>query len=175
MRIEVENLTEAARPFAKTYAPGEVELDEENASLASVATVEGSARRRGEEVRLRGEIRTEIEIACDRCLAAVRVPLEVEFDTAFIPREKVAGETENVELLTEDMGLAAYEGDAVDLDELVREQILLALPSRRLCREECKGLCPKCGADLNAAECSCERGEIDPRWSALVGLKNEGK
>ena len=175
MRIEVENLTEAARHFAKTYAPGEVELDEENASLASVATVKGSARRRGEEVRLRGDIKAEIEVACDRCLAVVRVPLEVEFDTAFIPREKVAGKTENVELLTEDMGLAAYDGDAVDLDELVREQILLALPSRRLCREECKGLCPTCGADLNAGRCACEQREVDPRWSALAELKDKSR
>ena len=78
--------------------------------------------------------------------------------------ESVAGTGR--ELLSADMGLAAYEGDAVDLDELVREQITLALPSRRLCREECKGLCPKCGADLNAAECSCERGEIDPAAAA---------
>ena len=103
MRIEVENLTEAARAFAKTYAPGEIELDEENASLASDATVEGSARLKGEEVRLRGEIRAEVEVACDRCLASLRIPLEVEFDTAFIPREKAAGKTENVELLTEEI------------------------------------------------------------------------
>src|SRR5437016_3111667 len=131
MRIEVENLSASGMPFAQTYAPGEVELDEEGARLASEASVGGSATRKGEEVRLRGEIRAEVEVTCDRCLAVVRVPLAVEFDTAFIPREKAAGESENVELLTEDMGLAAYEGDAVDLDDLVREQILLALPYRR--------------------------------------------
>ena len=175
MRIEVENLTEAARPFAKTYAPGEIELEEEQASLASEASVRGSARRKGEEVRLRGEIRAEVEVACDRCLSAVRVPLEVEFDTAFIPRAKAAGRAENVELLTEDMGLAAYDGDAVDLDELVREQIVLAIPSRRLCREECKGLCPTCGADLNAGRCACEQREVDPRWSALADLKDKSR
>jgi len=168
MRIEVENLTGAGRPFAKTYTPGEVELDEEGARLVSGAKVEGSARRKGDEVSLRGRISAEVEVGCDRCVAAVRVPLEVEFDTAFIPREKAAGETENVELLSEDMGLATFEGGAVDLDELVREQILLALPSRRLCREDCKGLCPECGADLNAGACSCEKGEVDPRWSALA-------
>jgi uncharacterized protein len=105
----------------------------------------------------------------------VRLPLEVEFDTAFIPQASEAGKTENVELLSADMGLAAYEGDAVDLDELVREQILLGLPSRRLCREECKGLCPKCGADLNAGDCSCEQGEADPRWSALAEWKDKRK
>jgi uncharacterized protein len=176
LRIEVESLTGAAKPFAHTYRPEEVALDEdEHARLTSPAVVEGVASRKGEEVRLRGKIKTEVEVACDRCLAAVRRPLEVEFDTAFIPQESEAGKTENVELLSADMGLAAYEGDAVDLDELVREQVVLALPSRRLCREECKGLCPKCGADLNAGDCSCERGEIDPRWSALAGLKDKSR
>ncbi|HST53351.1 MAG TPA: DUF177 domain-containing protein [Pyrinomonadaceae bacterium] len=175
MLIEVENLTGAGRPFAKTYASGEVELDEEGARLASGAIVEGSARRKGDEVSLRGKISAVVEVSCDRCVADVRVPLEVEFDTAFIPRERAASEIENVELLTEDMGLAAYEGGAIDLDELVREQILLALPSRRICREDCKGLCPTCGTDLNAGACSCEQGEVDPRWSALADWNDKSR
>jgi uncharacterized protein len=176
VRIEVESLTGAAEPFAHTYRPEEVAPDEEEqARLVSPAAVEGVASRKGEEVRLRGKINTEVEVACDRCLASLRLPLEVEFDAAFIPQESEAGKTENVELLSDDLGLAAYEGGAVDLDELVREQITLALPSRRLCREECKGLCPVCGADLNAGECSCERGEVDPRWAALADLRKSSK
>lgn len=176
MRIEVESLTEAGKRFAHTYRPEEFALDEEEyVRLTSPATVEGSASRKGEEVRLRGRISAEVEVLCDRCLAAVRLPLEVEFDAAFIPREAEAGKTENVELLSEDLGLAAYEGDAVDLDELAREQLLLALPSRRLCREECKGLCPKCGTDLNAGRCSCEQSEFDPRWSALADWKDKSR
>jgi uncharacterized protein len=173
MRIEVENLSPTAKPFAHTYRADEVELEEERARLLRDAAVEGSATRKGEQVRLRGTIRTEVELLCDRCLAPERAPLEVEFDTSFIPQEVEAGREENVELLTEDLGLAAYEGDAVDLDELVREQILLALPSRHLCREDCKGLCQKCGADLNRNQCSCEQGETDPRWAALADLKRE--
>lgn len=176
MRIEVESLTGAARPFTHTYRPEEVALgEEEHARLTSEAKVEGAASRKGEEIRLRGKIETEVEVACDRCLAPLRLPLEVEFDTAFIPREAEAVKAENVELLAADLGLSAYEGDAVDLDELVREQITLALPSRRLCREECKGLCERCGADLNAGECDCERGEVDPRWSALADLSKSSK
>lgn len=173
MRIEVENLTSAGKPFAHTYRAEEVELDDEGASLVADAAVEGSASRRGEEVRLRGLIKTEVELLCDRCLAPARAPLEVEFDTSFIPQEAEAAKAENVELLAEDLGLSAYDGEAVDLNELVREQILLAVPSRRLCREDCKGLCPKCGADLNAGHCSCEQGEVDPRWAALAGLKDK--
>ena len=171
MRIEVENLKERAEPFSHSYAPGEVELGDEGARLVAPAEVEGSASRKGEEVRVRGAIRTEVELLCDRCLAPSRAPLEVEFDARFIPQSAAAGESDNVELLAEDLGLAAYEGDSVDVDELVREQILLALPSRNLCREDCKGLCPKCGADLNAGDCSCEQGETDPRWAALADLK----
>lgn len=174
LRIEVDSLIGAARPFAHTYRPEEVALgEEEHARLTSEAKVEGTASRKGGEIRLRGKIDAEVEVACDRCLARVRLPLEVEFDTAFIPQAAEAVKTENVELLAADMGLSAYDGDAVDLDELVREQIVLALPSRRLCREACKGLCPVCGADLNTGECDCGRGEIDPRWSALADLKDK--
>ena len=172
MRIEVENLKEKAEVFSHSYAPGEVELEDEGARLVSAAEVQGSASRKGEEVRVRGKIVTEVELLCDRCAAPSLAPLEVEFDARFIPQSKAAGESENVELLPEDLGVAAYEGDAVDLDELVREQILLALPLRNLCREDCKGLCPECGADLNAGQCSCEQGETDPRWAALADWKN---
>ncbi|HEX8557921.1 MAG TPA: DUF177 domain-containing protein [Pyrinomonadaceae bacterium] len=171
MRIEVEELTAAGRAFEHAYRPEEVELEEEGARLVADAVVSGDASRKGERVRLRGEIKTEVELLCDRCAAPRRAPLAVEFDTSFIPQEAEAAKEENVELLAEDLGLSAYEGDAVDLDELVREQILLALPLRHLCREDCKGLCQQCGADLNAGHCACGQGEPDPRWAALAELK----
>ena len=171
MRIEIENLTAAATPFEHTYGSGEIDLDEEGASVVSDAAVRGGATRKGEQVRLRGEIKTEVELLCDRCAAPERAPLAVEFDTSFIPQEVEAVKAENVELAVEDLLLSSYEGDAGDLDELVREQIVLALPSRHLCREDCKGLCEKCGANLNAGACSCGQGEVDPRWAALAELK----
>jgi len=175
MRIEVENLTAAGQPFEHTYGAEEVDLEEEGARVVGAPSVRGSASRKGDEVRLRGEIRTEVELLCDRCLTPERAPLAVEFDTSFIPREAEAVKAENVELLADDLGTSAYDGEAVDLDELVREQILLALPSRRLCKEDCKGLCPSCGTDLNAGGCSCEQTEVDPRWSALAGLKDKNE
>jgi uncharacterized protein len=171
MRIEVESLRERAEAFSHSYAPGEVELEDEGSRLVAPAEVSGEASLKGEEVRVRGTINTDVELLCDRCAAPLRAPLEVEFDARFVPQSKAAGETDNVELLAEDLGVAAYEGDSVDLDELVREQILLALPSRNLCREDCKGLCQKCGANLNAGECSCAQSETDPRWAALADWK----
>lgn len=173
MQIEVERLDERGEVFAHTYGKEELSLDDETARLASEAKVSGRASMKGAEVTLRGTLGTEVEVACDRCAAAVVAPLEIEFDTSFLPAEVERGVTENVELRKDDLSYSVYEGGAVDLDELVREQILLALPTRSLCREECKGLCPECGANLNAGECDCARKEIDPRWAALADLKRD--
>jgi uncharacterized protein len=63
-----------------------------------------------------------------------------------------------------------FDGEALDVDEIVKEQILLAVPTRMLCREDCKGICPQCGVDKNTGECNCETKEIDPRWAALKNL-----
>lgn len=171
MRIEVEKLSEGGEPFAHTYREGELTLDEGRVRLRGETVAEGRARRKGEEVRLTGKIRAGVEIACDRCLRPVAAPLEVEFEESFIPSAADAREGEEKELGSDDLLLSVYEGDAVDVDELVREQILLALPTRFVCGEECKGLCPTCGADLNAEACDCPQGEVDPRWAALEKLK----
>lgn len=173
MQIEIERLDAAGEPFAHTYRPEELGLDDEQARLASEARVEGRATRKSSEVRLRGRLSATVEIDCDRCVAPVALPLDVEFDTPFVPAESETGAGENVELGRADLDLSFYEGEAIDLDELVREQIYLALPTRQLCREDCKGLCPTCGANLNVEGCSCAQQEIDPRWSALADLKKE--
>lgn len=174
MRIEVESLTAEGRPFAFTCDDGQLSLDED-ARLKGEAEVRGVASRKAEEVRLRGEIRAEVEVGCDRCLSRFAVPLAVEFDASFLPQAEVVRRPDNVELLPRDLALASYDGEAIDADEFVREQILLALPSRLLCRENCEGLCPECGADLNAGRCSCEKEETDPRWSALADWKKRNE
>jgi uncharacterized protein len=171
VRIEVEKLTPAGEPFASTYGAGELQLEEERLRLVGEARVEGHASRKGDEVRLRGRIAAEAELFCDRCLKPVPAPLEVEFETAFVPAAAEVAKTENVELLADELGVSAYEGDAVNLDDLVREQLLLAVPTRLLCREECRGLCATCGADLNEGQCACRQNETDPRWAALADWK----
>lgn len=174
MRIEVERLPETGEAFAHTYAPEELSLEDEFARLTGEASVSGRASRKRGEVKVRGKIEGTVEVACDRCLAPVAAAVEVEFDAAFVPREREAALSENLELQAEDLAVSFYEDGAVDVDELVREQILLALPARQLCREECRGLCPVCGKNVNVEQCSCQQGEIDPRWAALADLKKDG-
>jgi uncharacterized protein len=172
VRIEVENLTAAGEPFAHTYAEGELSLDEGRARLAGETRVEGRASRKGDVIRLAGRISANVEVSCDRCLQAVRTPTEVEFEESFTPPEEASRPDTERELQRDDLHVSFYEGDAIDLGDLVREQLLLALPGRFVCREDCKGLCPTCGADLNAERCDCAQEETDPRWAALGKLKS---
>lgn len=175
MKIKVEHLTPEGEPFARTYGPGEPALEEENARLTGETHVSGLARLAGEEVKIAGRVGANVEANCDLCLRPFALPLEIEFDTTFISTEQEMQRAENVELQGDDLEVSVYEGEEVDVDDLVREQILLALPTRLRCREDCKGLCPVCAADLNAAPCGCETREVDPRWAALASLKGEGE
>lgn len=169
MRIEVESLTAEGKPFELSYAPGELALEDEHAALVSDVRAWGRASRKGDEVRVRGSLQTSVELRCDRCLGPVPAPVSVDFVANFVR----AGDptVEAKELHDEDLEVSVYDGGAVDIDELVREQILLALPARQLCRDDCAGLCPACGKNLNTESCDCAQHETDPRWAALADLK----
>lgn len=173
MLIELDKLEGNSSSFAHVYEPAELVLDEEHARLIDPPEVRGRLTRRGNEVQLRGTVKARAEVDCDRCLRAIEVPIETEFDVKYISSDDYRA-TETVELQEEDLSVAVFEDAAIDIDELVREQVLLALPTRALCAEECKGLCPTCGANLNERACGCQTHESDPRWDALKNL-NGGK
>ncbi len=171
MRLELDKLEEKGGAFAHAYSPDELSLEEENLRLTGTAEVSGRMTRNGQQVRARGKIKARAEIDCDRCLTPIAVPVETEFDVTYIPATEYATEEETAELQEEDLNLSVFEGDAIDVDELVREQVLLALPTRSLCREDCAGLCEVCGVNKNINACHCESKEIDPRWQALKDLR----
>jgi uncharacterized protein len=104
-------------------------------------------------------------------LKPVEFPIQKQFREKFVATVNWRDETQH-ELETEDLNLAVYDGAAIDLDELVREEILLAVPDHVLCSEECKGLCPVCGIDRNVGSCECQSHEVDTRWEALRKLKS---
>jgi uncharacterized protein len=98
------------------------------------------------------------------------LPLTAGFDVEYVP----AGNYEALqlaELQDEDLAQSVFDGESIDVDDLVREQVILSLPSRALCREECKGLCSVCGIDKNLKDCECESHPRDPRWAALDDLR----
>src|SRR5712692_3259811 len=169
MRIEVDKLEQLGGSFAHTYSPGGLSLEDESAVLRQPPKVRGCINRSGAEVDLQGEINAGVEVECDRCLKPIAVEVETSFDVRYLPAAEYR-RAENHELDANDLSLALFDGEAIDIDQLVREQILLALPLRRLCRDGCRGLCPICGLDRNVSNCECEIRESDPRWSALKDL-----
>jgi uncharacterized protein len=102
-------------------------------------------------------------------LQAVELPVNADFDLEYITGADYES-SEAAELTDAEMSVSVFDGEALDIDEIVKEQILLAVPSHMLCRDDCKGICPECGSDRNTGECSCVTDNIDPRWAALKNL-----
>jgi len=128
------------------------------------------ATRADDKVELEGAVTAVVESECDRCLATLSIPVEASFDLLYVPP---TGKGDEHELSEGDLSLGFYQDGVIDVDDLAREQIELALPMARLCTEECLGLCPDCGANLNLGECACGDEEVDPRWTALKELKSK--
>jgi len=171
MRIELENLEVGKGSFAHTYQPDELDLMDDRLRLEQPASVTGRIRTSGSEVRVSGKIDARVEVECDRCLKALEVPVSAKFALEYITGQQYES-THVAELSTEEMAVSVFDGEAIDVDEIVREQILLAVPDRALCNDYCKGICSNCGTDLNSGNCNCESSEIDPRWEALKKFKN---
>ena len=120
--------------------------------------VSGRVRNVADALLLEGEAVTTLSLVCDRCLKPFLEEKTVALDTL------LAAEVEN-----EDSDIVLLEGDEVDLDELVREAFILDMDTKHLCSENCKGLCPGCGVDLNHEECRC-KPEVDPHLASLAKL-----
>ncbi|MEW6001909.1 MAG: DUF177 domain-containing protein [Nitrospirota bacterium] len=121
------------------------------------------------EVAIKGNLTANIELQCSRCLKNFISPLSVPVDVVYHPVEELR-EEERHELKAEELDMGFYSGEEMNLYDLIREQIMLNLPMKPLCSEQCKGICPKCGVDLNLGECGCSKKDIDPRLEALKKL-----
>lgn len=127
-------------------------------------------------VEVAGQLATLIETGCSRCLKRMTTPLEASFELTYtnepiMVHEEEDEEGEGVELTAEELGLIPFSGDEIDLTEAVQEQVLLAMPTHPLCSEECRGLCPQCGLDLNTGSCSCAAEEFGNKFAVLKNFK----
>lgn len=169
MRLELENL-EKDRQFAHTYQPDDLSLEDVDLRLIDPVELRGRIRLNASEVELLGSLKTTVETVCARCLKPVSIPFAADFDERFAPSVSWGAEEQH-ELSSQDLNLAVFDGAGIDLDQLVREQLLLAKPAQVLCREDCQGLCPVCGADKNTTACKCEAQHVDSRWEKLKNLR----
>ncbi len=142
----------------------------EEFNVVDAVHLELDVHKDGERYRLTGHVRSVLEIPCCRCLDGYRQPVDLECDLLYVPFGRNTGTGER-EVEGQDLSMAFYTGQTLDLGQLMNEQFYLALPMKPLCSESCKGLCPECGANMTQSRCTCERGWRDPRWAALEGLR----
>jgi len=170
MRLELEKLEESGGKFAAVYETGQLSFDDSDLRLLRPVEVRGRLRRRNGEAELIGELHARAVISCGRCLKPVELPVDVNFDERFVNAVSWRDEEQH-ELQAEDLNLSVFDGESIDLDDLVKEEIVLALPGNVLCSEKCKGLCPVCGIDRNSGTCNCETKPVDSRWEKLKDLQ----
>lgn len=156
--------------FSVEIQPETIALEEEAAILIGPAKISGAIMKTDVRYKIDGKIGFQIEIDCTRCLQPISTKQELDFSAAYVSPEDYSNSVET-ELKEDDLEVAIFEDNKIDLAELAREQILLSLPTRFLCKEDCKGLCSKCGINKNIESCSCENKEIDPRWEVLKKFK----
>jgi uncharacterized protein len=171
MFLHIRDMEVRPIEFDLTFSPGEVDFSDTGLRQKTAMRVEGLAELLSsvEEIRLRGTLATEMEGDCERCLEPAVAPVRWSFDLFYRPAEDVSSAGE-ISLKEGEVEIGFYDGDGLDLKEVLREQVLLAMPMQHLCREDCRGLCPQCGANRNLVACSCAPEVVDERWAALRRL-----
>ncbi|OGU06004.1 MAG: hypothetical protein A2075_22525 [Geobacteraceae bacterium GWC2_58_44] len=125
-----------------------------------------------DHVRATGSVQSAVRLSCSRCLTEYQLPISSDF-TIFYTESKGEELDEEVELSDVELISASYTGEEINMDSEIAEQVMLEVPYKPLCSESCRGLCPQCGADLNAGDCGCDRGEINLKMAALKKIKIE--
>jgi uncharacterized protein len=133
--------------------------------IATAELVEG-------QIRISGELHTRLELVCARCLEPVIEEVSRDFDLFYRPLKSITRE-EEVRLKLDDTEIAFFDGEGLFLADVLAEQVLLAIPMKVICRSDCRGLCPQCGANLNTDECRCEAHAADTRLAPLARLKQD--
>ena len=135
-------------------------------------TASGECRllRTQRSVLVKCALNTEVELTCNRCLSQFRHPLKIKFEEEFLPTVDVASGAP-LPLPEETSAFTIDEHHSIDLTEAIRQYAVMAVPMKALCKEDCAGLCQKCGQNLNQGKCDCPEQEPDPRWSALTKLQ----
>lgn len=152
----------------KAFEPGSLNFEGEEFRQIDSLTVKAIAELTGEDMRIRGALRTRVEAECGRCLKPVLLPIEHNFDLTYRPMATIARE-EELELPEDELDIGFYQGEGIALGDVLAEQVILAVPMKVICREDCRGLCPTCGVDRNAAACSCPAPQPASPFAALRG------
>jgi uncharacterized protein len=178
--ISVKELELKKAHFDVALPPGEIEFQDDGDRLMQTTPLraEGDAELLPHtlgEIRVQGHLAVTMHCDCNRCLEPAEFAIDSRFDLFYRPAESVDAEPdEELEIDEKEAEVAFYDGAGVELKDVLRDQVLLDMPMRRLCRPDCQGICPVCGENRNLINCGCEAKLVDDRWSALKKLQVRG-
>jgi uncharacterized protein len=172
MKISLLRLPVGGQAFEHQYAPGELDVSEHEFTLNEAPHISGRVKASGQDFHVTGALQASLSVSCDRCLCDLSIKINEPFKIVYAPVGETRDHHGEHEVHEQELNFAYLDGDELDVDQLIREQLELALPARMLCRDACQGLCPQCGADLNETPCQCS-APVDPRWQALADLQKK--
>jgi uncharacterized protein len=154
--------------------PGAIDFVGETVRQIGPLVWSATAERAGEEIRIAGTLKAAMESSCSRCLEPARCAIDKTFDLFFRERDDdLFDEDEDVELTDEDTRTGFFTGTQLALGDVLREQVLLGLPMKPLCKVDCKGLCPVCGTNRNQNTCACSGEVFSPHMEKLLEIKRK--
>ena len=170
MRLDLSELIKSSGAIIPFHMEEDIKVEGVKLLAPVVADFKFSNTHRS--IVIEGEFSTSIEVECVRCLKHFPTSIHFSFMEAYTPQDLMLDAKGNLITDNEDI-LSVFQGYVLDLTELLRQNILLALPSAPLCSPNCKGLCPYCGKNLNEGECECREKKTDPRWRKLLEYKKK--
>lgn len=173
MLLDLERVPPGGQVIDRSVDPSTLSMDSSEFRLVGAVALTGRlVRADGEAYRLQGRLSSNVEVSCVRCLEPFQSAIRETLDLVYLPQSQnvAASEDEDHGLGADELAVSFYRDEAIDLAHMIWEQIVLALPMKPVCRPDCQGLCPDCGANRNETTCSCVRDTTDPRWHALKGL-----
>jgi uncharacterized protein len=172
MLLSIKEMEVRDLAFDRAWQPGEIDFSDSGVEQKGPLTGKGVAKLlpdAGDEVEVKGQVSADMQVECDRCLQTAAIHVDAPFDLFYKPAEEQS-EAEEVALDEGEAEMGFYEMPGLVLEDILREQVMLQLPMQRLCRPDCKGICPVCGGNRNEVECHCEAHPGDDRWSGLKSI-----
>jgi uncharacterized protein len=175
MLLDLTKIHAPRERYEKVYPPGAFPSEAEAFRVVAPVALAFDIVKDKQHFQLAGSVATMLELPCSRCLEPFTTLVDSAFDLRYQPHAHPAGSGHEAERQIEedDLSTAFYDNEEIDLGQLMREQFYLALPMKPLCGEDCRGLCPICGTNLNRETCDCKRQWDDPRLAVLKTLKKE--
>ena len=173
MLVDLQKVPAEGQVLDRAVSPSKLRFEATEFSLAGNVVIEGRlVKIDGDAYRLRGRVHVGVVVPCSRCLESFETEISEKLDLMYLPESRnVAPEGEVDRGLGDDeISVSFYRDHQIDLAHMVLEQIVLALPMKPVCTEDCRGLCPECGSNRNVEPCACVRDDVDPRWDSLKSL-----